>query len=59
MFGFLKLEGNTVNLFKSATTFPSLYIFFFDLFNSAPFFRKSIEKFYAMSYVFYFAAPWI
>lgn len=54
--GVLKREGNMLNAFKSAKTFPSLYIFlvvfFFNLFNSTPFFRKSIEKFYAMSYVF-------
>lgn len=30
--GLLKLEGNTLNTFKSAKTFPSSYIFFFFFF---------------------------
>lgn len=33
----------------------SWLFFFFNLFNSTPFFRKSIEKFCAMSYVFIFS----
>lgn len=59
--GVLKREGNMLNAFKSAKTFPSLYIFlvvfFFNLFNSTPFFRKSIEKLCAMSYVFILQPP--